>query len=269
MSKKKLCVLHFLLAKSPGDVDLLELIETREHTSSSNTTENVSTSTVEERGDAFLGDDLSGTIQRALVLDSLTRGHHHTTTNGIQRIRGKTGNDGDSPSKSERGEERSLEWSGENHRLEGIVETEVATAVDDNSDARDPETSVETNETIGLEGLGVDINETLELALSSLLGSLVVVGKTGTGVVKRVHEAERQSSSQTTRGHVTTEPLEVAILISSEVEQGLELFLEGQVQGLGGEITEHVGPVSSPQGDEAFEKRRSNVRVAHHLYTRK
>ena len=79
----------------------LEVIITREDTSTGNSTEDVSTSTLEERLSTFLGNDLTESVEGRVILDSGTRGHHHTTTNGINRVRGKTGTGSDSPTKSE------------------------------------------------------------------------------------------------------------------------------------------------------------------------
>ena len=49
----------------------LDLIVDRKHTGTSDTTEDVGTSTLEKRADAFLGNDLTTGIQRRLILDSL------------------------------------------------------------------------------------------------------------------------------------------------------------------------------------------------------
>jgi hypothetical protein len=51
--------------------DELHLVVDGEHTSTGDTTEDVGTSTLEERGDTFLGDDLGGGIEGGLVLDGL------------------------------------------------------------------------------------------------------------------------------------------------------------------------------------------------------
>jgi hypothetical protein len=49
----------------------LDLVVDREHTSTGDTTEDVGTSTLEERLGSLLGDDLSGSIEGRLVLDRL------------------------------------------------------------------------------------------------------------------------------------------------------------------------------------------------------
>ena len=120
-----------------------------------------------------------------LILEKtyLTGGHHHATTDSVEWVRGNTSSSGNSPSESERGQEVTLEGTGKKDRLDGVVETEVETTVDnDTSDGRH-ETTVKTSNTVRGEGLLVDIDETVELTLTTLLCGLGVVGKTGTGVV--------------------------------------------------------------------------------------
>lgn len=105
-----------------------------------------------------------------------------------------------------------------------VVDTEVKTTVDNDANNRGDEATVETGKTIGLEGLAVDINETVELAVSSTLRGLGVVSKTGTGIVERVDEEQGRSTSSTTGGDVASEPAPVALGLL-ETEQGLEVIL--------------------------------------------
>jgi hypothetical protein len=124
----------------------------------------------------------------------LTRSHHHTTTDGIERVGSDTSTGGDSPSESEGGQEVTLKSSDEQDRLQGVVHAEVQTTVDNYTKNGGHETTVETGNTIGSEGLLVDIYETVELTVTTLLGVLSIVGKTGTGIVERVDEEERSST---------------------------------------------------------------------------
>ena len=107
---------------------------------------------------------------------------------------------------------------------ERVVDTEVETTVDDDTNDGGNEATVETSDTVRREGLAVDVNETVELTLATLLGGLSVVGKTGTGVVEGVDEEEGRGTSAGTGGNVTTEPLPVALRLL-EAEQGLEVVL--------------------------------------------
>ena len=60
--------------------DLLELVVEGEHTSTSNTTEDVGTSTLEERLGTLLGNDLRAGVEHALVVSGRAGSHHHATT---------------------------------------------------------------------------------------------------------------------------------------------------------------------------------------------
>ena len=151
---------------------------------------------------------------------------------------------------------------------ERIVDTEVETTVDDDTNNGGDEATIETSNTIRGKGLPVDIDETVELTSSSTLGRLGIVGKTSTGVVEGVNEEERRGTSGTTRRDVTGEPLPVPILLL-ETEQGLEIILcechvstkslvligkrtEGEVQCLRREVPDDVGSVSSPERNETL-----------------
>lgn len=177
------------------------------------------------------------------------RGHHHATTDGIKRVRGDTGTGGDAPTEKEGGQEVALKAASEEDGLDGIVHSEVETTVDDDTEDGRTETTVKTGDTIGGDGLPVDVDETVELALTTLLGGLGVVGKTGTGVIQRVHEEEGSGTSGTTGGQVTGHPLGVSITILLVTEHLLELVTESKVQGLGREVTDNVGSVTTPEGD--------------------
>ena len=68
---------NFLQAGSPRDVHGLELVETGEDTSASNTTEDVGTSTLHHAHEALVLQDLHAAVDGALVLGAATGGHHH------------------------------------------------------------------------------------------------------------------------------------------------------------------------------------------------
>ena len=107
---------------------------------------------------------------------------------------------------------------------ERVVDTEVKTTVNNDTDDGGDETTVETGNTIRGESLAVDIDETIELTSTTALGGLGVVGETGTSVVEGVDEEERRSTSSTTRGNVASEPLPVTFTLL-ETEKGLEVVL--------------------------------------------
>ncbi len=109
-------------------------------------------------------------------------------------------------------------------RTKGVVDTEVETTVDDDTNDGGDEATVETGNTVRGKRLLVDVDETVELTSSSTLGGLRVVGETRTRVVKRVDEEEGRGTSSTTGGDVASEPLPVTLVLL-EAEQRLEVVL--------------------------------------------
>ena len=63
------------------------------------------------------------------------------------------------------------------------------------------------------------------------------------GVVKRVDEEERHGTGSTTGGDVSAE-LGALAGVLRDSEGSLDGVLEGEVEGLGGEVPEHIGQVS-------------------------
>lgn len=106
----------------------------------------------------------------------------------------------------------------------GVVDTEVETTVDDDTDDGRNESTVETGETIRRESLSVDVDQAIELAGSSTLGGFGIVGETSTSIIQRVDEEQGRGTSSTTRCNVSSEPLPVAIALL-EAEQRLEVVL--------------------------------------------
>jgi hypothetical protein len=130
-----------------------------------------------------------------VLVTHLTGSHHHATTDSVERVGSDTSTSGDSPAESERGQEVTLEGTSEKDGLERVVHAEVQTTVDDYAENGGSETTVETSDTVGGESLLVDVYETVELTVTTLLGVLRVVGETGTGVVEGVDEEQRSGTS--------------------------------------------------------------------------
>lgn len=244
------------LRSSHVNVGLLDDIETRKNTSSSNTSEDVSASTLHEGHEAFVLDDLHTAVEGGFVVDTSSRGHHHSTSDGIDGVGGEARDDGDGPSEEEGDDEGGIRSKEDG--LDGIVKTEVKTSVDEDTDAGDGETSVETGNTVGSDGLLVDIDETVVLSLTVL--ALGVVGESGSGVVEGVDDGEGHGTSETTGGDVGGELDGVAGVLGGG-EESLDLSLEGEVEGLSGEVSEDVGKVSSPEGSDTFRSHGSSGAV--------
>merc|ERR1719331_2746360 len=104
-------------------------------------------------------------------------------------------------------------------------------------------------DTIGLQCLDVDIDQPVELTLTTL--ALGIVGQPGPGKVKGVHKQKGHGSSGATGGNVGGKLGGVGGILGGG-KQGLDGVLEGKVESLCGEVTQHVGEVSSPERNNAF-----------------
>lgn len=132
-----------------------------------------------------------------------------------------------------------------------VVYSEVRSPVDDDTLHGHVEALVQTPHAIGFVDLRQAVSQTLELSAGAGLSD--ISGQTGTGEVEGVHEAERRGSGGTARGQVSGKvPPELGTLVDAVEEDLLVLILEGKVEGLGGEISDDIGEVTSPEGDEAL-----------------
>jgi hypothetical protein len=101
--------------------ELLHLVVEGQDTGTGNTSEDVGTGTLEERLDTLLGDDLGSSVEHGLVVDGSTGGHHHSSSDGVERVGSKTGTGGDTPTEEERGSERALKRTDKDNGLDRVV----------------------------------------------------------------------------------------------------------------------------------------------------
>merc|ERR1712012_1463564 len=89
-----------LVSKSPVNVHLLELVEASQDTSASHSSQDVGSGSLHQRHESLVLQDLNSAVNGSLVLDSTSRGHHHSSdcVNGVGH---KSSSDGHSPSKKE------------------------------------------------------------------------------------------------------------------------------------------------------------------------
>merc|ERR1719186_1420630 len=92
---------NFLCSSSPCDVHLGELVKASQDTSASHAAENVGSGALHQGHESFVLEDLHAAIQRVLVLDGSSRGHHHPPPDGINRIGHESRANGNSPSEEE------------------------------------------------------------------------------------------------------------------------------------------------------------------------
>jgi len=245
-----------LFAGSVFNVGALHDIGTGEHTGTGDTTEDISSGTLHERHEALVLDHLHTAVQTVLVLDGRTARHHHASSNGINWVRGQSRDDGDCPAEEEAGAGAAV--SAQEHWLQSIVETKVETTVDEDTNARNDEATVEAANAVSGQSLLVDVEEAVELALAAL--ALGVVGESGTRVVERVDEHEGERTGATTGGDVGGKLLGGGGVLWY-FEGGLDRVLEGEIERLGWEVSEDVGQVTSPEWDDTLSLQDSHGAV--------
>merc|ERR1719309_1223066 len=237
------CKYKDLQTCSPLDVQFLELIKSSQHTSTSNTSKNVGTGSFHHGHEPFVLQNLDTTVNGAFVLNSTTRGHHHSSSDGVNGIGHKSSSNGNTPAKKEG--QANICTVTEEDRLESVKHAKVHATVDEDTNSRDGEASVQALDAIRFECLSIDINETIELALTTL--TLGVIGKPGSGIVKRVHKQKRHSTSSTTASNVGGKFPGIAGVFWTS-KNSLDGILEGKVKSLCREVSEDIGQVSSPEG---------------------
>lgn len=243
----------------------LDLIVQHKYESTTSTTQNVGEGALEESVGSFGPGNLGPTVQGVLVLavgNSAARLHHHTTTDGVERIRDDSGNGGHSLS-NQPGDDQWGVLGVRQHALGSVEESKVGGTVDDDTLDGDDESTVQTKSTVRFEDLDQTVAQSLEFTMTSLAG---ISSQTGTGKVKRVDEAQRSGTGSTTAGQVTTEVApELLVLVDTAQEDLLVLVLEGKVQCLGGEVTNDIGKVTTPEGQEALFTGNAHETVDHTL----
>jgi hypothetical protein len=212
--------------------------------------DNVGEGSLEESLTAFVGEDSLEAVNGTVVhLVDSARVHHESSPDGIERVGDDAGSNSDGLSESPHGEDGGLLGVGEEHGFAGIETTEVRSAVGDDANDGDTETSVETlGSFLGGDGLEA-VNESSEFTGSTLTD---ISSEAGSAEIKRVDDAEGSGTSSSTGGAVSEEELNGVRLGVVWVEDSLEEVLEGEVESLGGEIPNDVSHVTSPQGSEAL-----------------
>lgn len=240
----------------------MDLIVHNENDGTARTTDGVGESTLEESSEALSLEDNLPAVGSVLVEDlGLTGLHHHTTTNGVKGVGDNTSDSGNDLGNHPLGKDRGV--LGEEETLSGIVTTEEGGTVNNDTVEGNHETTVETTNTVLLGDLLQAVTHTSELTLVALTH---IGGETSTGKVKRVNNEERSGTSSTTRGQVTEEELpRVGLLVDASQEHLLVSILESKVQSLGREVTNNVGEVTTPEGEETLLLRDTTEGITHTL----
>lgn len=80
-----------------------------------------------------VGDVSTGEKGRGRMSSYLARGHHHTTTDGIKRVRSNTSTGSYTPSEQERSQEIALKRTDQQNWLDGVIHAEIETTIYDDT----------------------------------------------------------------------------------------------------------------------------------------
>ena len=230
----------------------LELVVEDEHESSTGSSEDVGKATLEEGSWSLVLEDLPEAVHGSIVhgvSTGLSSVHHESSSDGIKWVRGDTGTDSDDLGESPLVEDVGLLEIREENDLSGIEGTEVRGSVGDDTNDGDTETVVDTTDSTLLDGLLKAVNESIELSISS---GTNISGESGSGEIEWVDEAEGSGTSRTTGGAVSEEEHAWLSLWVVWAEVDLVEIFACEVDGLGWEITNHVGEVTSVKGSETL-----------------
>jgi len=214
--------------------------------------DNVRETSLEEGSWSLIGEDLVEAVHGTSVHSvgtGLSGGHHESTSDGIKWVRHDTSSDGDTLCETPLGKEWSSLVVFEELNLSSIVETEVRSSVNNNTNDGDSETVVKGRDSSASGSLGEAVDETSEFSFSSCTD---ISGKSSSSEIKWVDEAKGSCSSSTTGGTVTNEEFSWVGLWVVWTKGLLVVILAGKVKGLGWEITDDVGEISSPEGSETL-----------------
>jgi len=219
-----------------------------QHEGGTGSTKNVSKSSLEESTGSLGLEDLCEAVGHAgvhLLVLGLGGLDLETTLHGVKWVGDNSGggdgdlSDGELGGETDGGEILLVGVEG----LEDILETELGSTVDNNSDGGRSDSVVERRDTVGLDSLLQAIPHTVVLLLLSEISS-----ENGSDVDKRVDNGVSGSSGGGTRGNLGgSEPGKVGVLVVLG-EHSLDGVLEGQVEGGGGHVSDAVSKVSTPQG---------------------
>lgn len=194
----------------------LDFVVEHEDESAAGSAKYVGESSLEEGLGSFLLGDGRPAVDGVLV-EHVALGpaglHHHAPTDRVEGVGDDAGHRGHGLSDGPADDDRSVLGVGQ-HAASGVVEAEVGGAVDDDALDGHSESSIETGQAVGLEGLGEAVGQAGVLALADAFAD--VSGETGPREIQRIDEAERGGPSGTSRRQVAGEVApELGVLVDA------------------------------------------------------
>ena len=132
-----------------------------------------------------------------------------------------------------------------------VIDAKVGGPVDDDPLDGDAEALVQTLDAVRLGDLHQTVPQAFELTTGP--GPAHVGGQARPGEVEGVDETQGGGTGGAARRQVAGKVApELLVLVHAVQEDVLVLVLEGEVKGLGGEVSDDVGQVTPPEGQEAL-----------------
>mmetsp|Transcript_10385 Transcript_10385/g.26648 ORF Transcript_10385/g.26648 Transcript_10385/m.26648 type:complete len:392 (+) Transcript_10385:95-1270(+) len=229
-----------------GVDDLLDLVVHDEDESASGSSEDVGEGSLEEGSHSFILGDLGPAVERSVVELFLSSGlHHESSSDGVEGVRDDSTGDGDGLGDGPLGDDAGVLLSvAEDGSLGRVIKSEVGSSVDHDTLDGHAESLVQSERASLGRGLLEAVDQSGELSLAS--GS-DISGQSGSGKVKWVHNGQGRGTGETSTGEVGHEEWQELGLGVVLGEESLDGVLEGEVEGLGWEVSHHVGQVTSPE----------------------
>lgn len=246
------------------EYERLDFVVQDQHKCTSGTSKDIRKGSLEEGSTAFSLVYLAPAVYGVLVHEILLRPtalHHHSPSDSVERVRHDARHSSHSLGDHPRDDNGSV-LGVRKHALSSVKEAKVGRSVDYDALYRHIEATVQPHETIRLEDLRKTVAQSSELPLSCTLAD--VCSQPGSGEVQRVDEAQGSGTSRASGGQIAGKVApELGLLVDTTEEDLLVLVLEGEVQRLSGEVSDHIGKVATPETEEALFLGDSDKAVDH------
>lgn len=228
----------------------LDLVVEDEHECTSSSSDDVRERSLEEGSGSFLFQDLFETVDGSRVQDVASSGlHHQSSSDCVKRVWKDTWSSSDCLSEGPHGEEVGFLWVLEEESFTSVEATKVGSSVEDDTNNWDSESSVKSIHAIWGSDLGKAVYESWEFSVGSFSD---IWGESCSCEIKGIDKQEWRGTSSSSGSHITYEEFSWVGLGIEGAEPFLVCILEGEVEGLGGEISDDIGQVTSPEWSETL-----------------
>jgi len=232
-----------------GSVDEVHnLVVQHEHDGGTSATQNIGERALEESFRTLILEDFLETVFHArvdLLRFRFRRLDLQTTLHGVERVRDNAGDAHGKLSNAELGENSNWRrfFLVRVESLNNVLDTELSTTVHDNTACRRANAVVQREKAICFDSFLHAVQHTVVFLHLSEVGT-----EHGTDVDERVHEGVRDTTGSGTTGNLSHRKLRKMRLLVVFWEKFLDVVLECQVKSSGGDVTDAICDISTPQG---------------------